>query len=549
MISILLFTGCNQPVEFNELTKGEHNVNISLPHKKVLLISIQGARGAVMETSDIPYIKGLLPHSIYSWDAVCDTSSTDQAGWASLYTGVKGDKSNVLGASYINNNFDRYPTFFSRIEGEKSLNMIQINDVPTLNDTLWAGLQSVVSIDVKDDEAVKDSAVNRLKTGNPDLLAVSFHEVNEAGKQNGFDSGSHAYIQAIEQIDSYVGEMLRALKSRVNYNREDWLIILTSNHGGKDDGSYGGNSLEERNGFVIYNNTHFSSREVKIPLVNVPYAGTFPFFYRKNGSDHAAYTDNPVYHFGDAQDFTVEFNIRTTNNSKDDHGIIGNKDWSSGSNIGWMIYKQYGNIRLNYRGADASRHDVRDGPFVADGKWHHITVTFNRQKEIIFYENGKFYEAGPTIKGDGNIVSGLPLGIGSDATLDYGYYGDNATGDNYIAGIRVWNTVLDPETIAKWSFIPVTKAHPYYDNLIGYWKANNGHDGDQVIKDYSPEKADLTILNGLEWDRIDDVLNPSAIDPTTSVPHAVDVSVNIMAWLGVKILPEWELDGSLWIIQ
>src|SRR5699024_4279278 len=152
-----------------------------------------------------------------------------------------------------------------------------------------------------------------------------------------------------------------------------------------------------------------------------------------------------------------------------------NKDWSSGSNIGWMIYKQDGNIRLNYRGADASRHDVRDGPVVADGKWHHISVTFNRQKEIIFYENGKFYEAGRTSKGDGNIVSGLPLGIGSDATLDYGYYGDNATGDNYIAGIRVWNTVLDPETIAKWSFIPVTKAHPYYDNLIGYWKANNGH--------------------------------------------------------------------------
>lgn len=548
LATVISFSRCNKPMSFGE-EAGLDSVMITTPVKKVLLISIQGARGAVMKTADIPHIKSLLDHGIYSWDAVCDTFSTDQAGWADLFTGVHADKHKVTGNSYVDLQQDAYPGFpayFS--QSGKKLNVVSFNDAPSLNDTLLSD-QHIVSVNLNNDKTVKDSAIGRLAKGNPDMMLLSFQSVNNAGKQSGFTDTSDAYVAAIKKVDQYIGEIVQALHSRKNIAKEQWLIIVTSNHGGKADGTYGGSSFEERNTFVIYSNATFTKKEIKKPLINVDYDGTYPFFYRQNGDDHAAYTDNPAYHFGADQSFTIEFNIRTTYGGGDDHPVISNKNWSSGSNTGWAIYKQDGNLRINYKGADAGRIDMRNGPPVADGQWHHITVTFDRENNISFYLDGKFYISGPSIKGNGSVDAGLPFTVGTDATLNYGYNGPNGSGDNYIAGIRVWKTVLSPEEINNWAFIPVTKDHPEYAALIGYWKANEGAGTSHTLKDSSPTGADLTISNGLQWDQINGVLNPSQLDATQFVPKSVDVPVNILAWMGVKILPDWQLDGNLLILQ
>src|SRR5699024_7315218 len=107
------------------------------------------------------------------------------------------------------------------------------------------------------------------------------------------------------------------------------------------DGTYGGKSFQERNTFVLYYNPSFTQEEIKMPLINVSYSGTYPFFYRKNGVDHAAYTYDPTYHFGADQDFTIEFNIRAKESSqRRDNPVITNKNWNSGSNLGWLVYLQ-----------------------------------------------------------------------------------------------------------------------------------------------------------------------------------------------------------------
>src|SRR5690606_37107629 len=131
---------------------------------------------------------------------------------------------------------------------------------------------------------------------------------------------------------------------------------------------------------------------------------------------------------------------------------------------------------------DASRIDMRNGPPVADGKWHHITVTFDRQNNISFYLDGKFYVSGPSIQGDGNIDATYPFVVGTDGTLNYSYNGPDGSGDNYISDIRVWKTVLDPTTIANWAFQPITRDHPDYNSLIGWWKATDGPDA-KVLRD------------------------------------------------------------------
>ncbi|MFV0508257.1 MAG: hypothetical protein ACK5M8_03280, partial [Shewanella algae] len=51
-----------------------------------------------------------------------------------------------------------------------------------------------------------------------------------------------------------IAQVLQALTSRPNYQDEEWLILVTSDHGGLGTG-HGGQSTGERNTFLILNNS------------------------------------------------------------------------------------------------------------------------------------------------------------------------------------------------------------------------------------------------------------------------------------------------------
>src|SRR5205085_10178162 len=54
-----------------------------------------------------------------------------------------------------------------------------------------------------------------------------------SGHRNGFHPALAPYRFAIEQVDAHIGRILEALRARKSYAREDWLILVTSDHGGK----------------------------------------------------------------------------------------------------------------------------------------------------------------------------------------------------------------------------------------------------------------------------------------------------------------------------
>ncbi len=51
------------------------------------------------------------------------------------------------------------------------------------------------------------------------------------------------------------------MKNRATYNNEDWLIVLTTDHGATDS-SHGGGNLSERNIFTIYSNPGFTPKQI-----------------------------------------------------------------------------------------------------------------------------------------------------------------------------------------------------------------------------------------------------------------------------------------------
>ena len=95
------------------------------------------------------------------------------------------------------------------------------------------------------DKEVFDHALQTIRESGPDLSFVYFCGVDEAGHKYG--SIEPPYFDAVERIDGY----LKALHDAVIERDEEWLLILVTDHGHRDEGGHGGDSPQERASFVI----------------------------------------------------------------------------------------------------------------------------------------------------------------------------------------------------------------------------------------------------------------------------------------------------------
>ena len=68
----------------------------------------------------------------------------------------------------------------------------------------------------------------------------------------GFSFNNPKYREAFITADNYGFEVFNAIKTRETYNTEDWLIIITSDHGGFGK-NHGKESIQERMTFIITN--------------------------------------------------------------------------------------------------------------------------------------------------------------------------------------------------------------------------------------------------------------------------------------------------------
>ncbi len=102
------------------------------------------------------------------------------------------------------------------------------------------------------DRAVTAAAEKLLAEGNPDLLFVYFGEVDLTGHGYGFHPKSPRYTKSLEVVDAQIGRILDAVRKRPHYAREDWLVIICTDHGGQGRGHGGGQKIPEiRTGFLL----------------------------------------------------------------------------------------------------------------------------------------------------------------------------------------------------------------------------------------------------------------------------------------------------------
>ncbi len=85
-----------------------------------------------------------------------------------------------------------------------------------------------------------------------DFVFIIYEDTDSAGHDFGFSYNNPVYKDAFKTEDAYGYEVIKAIEARETYKTEDWLIIVTSDHGGVGTG-HGGPSIQERMTFVVMN--------------------------------------------------------------------------------------------------------------------------------------------------------------------------------------------------------------------------------------------------------------------------------------------------------
>ncbi|MGC4016290.1 MAG: alkaline phosphatase [Luteolibacter sp.] len=232
--------------------------------KRVLIIGIDGLRADALQEAKAPVIQSLAKSGSVTWTAVAggaEEGPTHQPtisgpGWTSILTGTCIDKHGVSGNSTKPGIYqvEKAPHFAKRLkETVPTACVASIASWGWIEDYMIAAQPDVVDHHAKGsgktyperDADVKTQALEYLAKDNPDVLFLHFDQVDGAGHSTGFSTDNPKYMAAITSVDGLVDDVLKSIRKRPQYAKESWLVILTTDHGGRGT-SHGGQSPEER---------------------------------------------------------------------------------------------------------------------------------------------------------------------------------------------------------------------------------------------------------------------------------------------------------------
>lgn len=165
--------------------------------------------------------------------------------------------------------------------------------------------------------------------------------------------------------------------------------------------------------------------------------------------------------------------------------------WASG-NKGYVLRcGDNGKVNFNISNASGTWVEAVSGSVMKTGIWYHVAGTFNGDT-VAVYINGNL-EAFTLYTGSMSASTGLAPKIGDLAYTT----GGSRLFKGQIDEVRIWNTALTKATLRDWMCRKVTKSHPNYSNLAGYYKLDDGNGLNAT--DNSTNANTGTLTNGPRW--------------------------------------------------
>ncbi|RZK42394.1 MAG: alkaline phosphatase family protein [Pedobacter sp.] len=252
--------------------------------KKAVFIIIDGVSKDVLEKLNAPNItaiskQGALISAYQGGERgkFNQTPTISAPGYNNVITGVWFHKHNVPDNNIKAPNYN-YPTVFRLLKNtypEKKIGIFsswQDNRTKLVGEGLQqtGGIQFDYKFDgleldtvkfphdkgskymAKVDQAVADAAASVIKEKAPDLSWVYLQHTDDMGHRHG---DSKQYDESILDADRQIGQIWEAVKLRQQKFNEDWLIIVTTDHGRdpKTGHHHGGQSDRERGSWISTN--------------------------------------------------------------------------------------------------------------------------------------------------------------------------------------------------------------------------------------------------------------------------------------------------------
>ena len=582
-LSILLLTGCNKTVDKKlPVVKGDSIQKLS---KKVMMIIVDGAVGAEVDTIAPVYLKSLEDNALYSWSSLANYDAdpvTVAQGWSNLLTGVSSAKHKVTGADFTGNNLINYPSVFKRIKDTKpSMRTVAFASSKLLTDNLATDATATFSFN-GNDAAVKDAVKAELQTNNPDFVVAEFSAVDVAGQASSYKAASATYSAAVNTTDQYIAEITAAINSRPSAKNEDWLVIITSSKGSNeinDPVAAQKSKFDDsrKNTFffaynprfkgIILENDGSTPYEGAPPLLNNYYGGGTPWVRGEADGGN-------LYDLTATDDYTIsckvklpQWNAAYFGYYSDYHtvsylscGTTASSD-NSGKNGWYFAYTRVWQFVVNLPSGTYSI-DADDFIDPADGwkEWHDLTVvlkTSGTAKIISLYTDGNKVNE-QTIDNFATVSPQGPLTVGYNA---FGDADDLGLVNYHVTDIKFLNTAL-PDDFIRDNYCknnPLNGA--YAANVVGYWPGIEmaGTPDVKTLPDLSSNQKDMVLSSstGSDMDIIPDpisVLSANVCPEVSetvykSLPNSVDVVNNVFSWLGIIVSQDWMLDGKTLLPQ
>jgi hypothetical protein len=538
----------------------------SIVQRKVLLVVVDGLVSSELQAIDPVTIKSLLEKGKYSYKTKSEPVTTDAATWKSILSGVSYGKHKVRDSAFTieppsandvhAETPKSYPSVFSRILTTQRAHLSSYVVSPWKNLTIkMAGELLDKSMNVANDAVVKDSVVSLLSKKNPDLLVANFNSVNMAGVSGSFSATNAGYKNAVIKVDEYIGQIMTALKARPNYNKtEEWLVIISSNHGGIGN-AYGGNSAKETDVFTLYYNENLKKQELVTGGYNsVTFSG-------KDAATIKAEMPNGDgrFNMGDNEQ-TIELKYKQNSSTSGYPHFFSKMKTFVGD--GWSFFTNSdGAWCVSIRPPGGSERRIQGratGITVNDLKWHTLTfIVYDTLVGTVTERWAKRFTDGVRID-DPIGVRQLRVGnryqpVTNAEPIRIGWGADANSNPLFtVADIKIFNKALsDAEVRANLCLQNVT-AHPKYANLLGYWPCDDGYGIGFVNKGPQNSTYNFNLTGNYVWGGVN--LNPCVMPaPTASsvafLPKVVDIAPQIFYWLKIPVKDEWTFGGKGWLVQ
>lgn len=262
------------------------------PIKKVLFLVADGIPADVIENVTVTSLKYIQDIGAYTKAYVggdkgtyTQTPTISSPGYMSLLTGTWVNKHNIYD-NYVKNPNYHYKNIFRLFKEQQPDRTVGIFSTWTTNriKLIGEGLFDAgnITFDYKFDgyeldrityphdkqsryiynidRRVTNETSDCIRVHAPDLSWVYLQYTDDIGHYFG---DSEQFIQSIMYLDEQIGQIWEAIDYRMKYHNEDWLMIITTDHGRdpKTGKHHAGQSIRERTTWIVTNsqetNTYF----------------------------------------------------------------------------------------------------------------------------------------------------------------------------------------------------------------------------------------------------------------------------------------------------